>query len=135
MSGRVPKTPDVLRKVPVSHQFDWIRACKEDPAKRVPTTGDFSVAGPLNEMVVLGVLAVRLQSLNQVLEWDGEKMEFTNIPEGTKIKTCIEDGFTITEGHPSFKKKWTDEVDANAFARELIKHTYREGWSLPEMPV
>ena len=135
VSGRVPKTPDVLRKVPVSHQFDWIRACKEDPAKRVPTTGDFSVAGPLNEMVVLGVLAVRLQSLNQVLEWDGEKMEFTNIPEGTKIKTCIEDGFTITEGHPSFKKKWTDEVDANAFARELIKHTYREGWSLPEMPV
>ena len=43
------------------------------------TKSDFSEAGPFNEMVVMGVLAVRLQGLNKTLEWDGVKMEFTNI--------------------------------------------------------
>lgn len=134
VSGRNPEVPDVLRKVETSHQMDWVRACKEDPSVRVKTASDFSEAGPLNEMVVMGVLAVRLQSLNRELEWDGENMRFTNIPKDATIKSVIEDGFHVTDGHPSFDKKWTDPVDANAFAEELIKHHYREGWSLPEMP-
>ena len=49
---------------------------------------DFSEAGPFNEMVVMGVLAVRLQGLNKELEWDGEKMEFTNINDDEEIKNC-----------------------------------------------
>ena len=28
----------------------------------------------------------------------------------------------------------TDPVNAKAFAEELIKHNYREGWKLPDMP-
>ena len=35
---------------------------------------------------------------------------------------------------PTFNKTWTDPVDANAFAEELIKHNYRAGWKLPDMP-
>ena len=81
-----------------------------------------------------GVLAVRLQSLNRELEWDGPNMRFTNIPEGATIKTMIHDGFSVTDGHPTFKKTYTDPVDANAYAAELIKHTYRDGWVLPDMP-
>lgn len=134
VSGRNPEVPDVLRKIETSHQMDWVRACKEDPSVRVKSASDFSEAGPLNEMVVMGVLAVRLQSLNRELEWDGENMRFTNIPKDATIQSVIEDGFHVTDGHPSFDKKWTDPVDANAFAEELIKHHYREGWSLPEMP-
>lgn len=134
VSGRNPEVPEVLRKIETSHQMDWVRACKEDPSVRVKTASDFSEAGPLNEMVVMGVLAVRLQSLNRELEWDGENMRFTNIPKDATIQSVIEDGFHVTDGHPSFDKKWTDPVDANAFAEELIKHHYREGWSLPEMP-
>ena len=95
---------------------------------------DFAESGPLNEIIVLGCAAIRLQALNQELEWDGENMRFTNIPEGAKIKTCIKDGFVINEGHPSFKKTWTDEVDANEFAKELINRTPRPGWELPPMP-
>ena len=83
---------------------------------------------------VMGVLAVRLQSLNRELEWDGPNMRFTNIPEGETIRTMIEDGFSVKDGHPTFNKTYTDPVDANAYAAELIKHTYREGWSLPPMP-
>lgn len=134
LSGRKPNSPKVLREVTLGHQMDWVRACKESPANRVQTASPFSEAGPLNEMVVMGVLAVRLQSLNQELHWDGQNMQFTNIPADAKIRTVVKDGFTIKDGHPSFNKDWSPEVDARAFAAELIKHNYREGWKLPDMP-
>ena len=50
------------------------------------------------------------------------------------IKTCIKDGFTIHDGHPSFDKTYTEPVNAKQFAAELIKHNYRAGWKLPDMP-
>ena len=134
LSGRDPEVPQVLRRVPDGHIKDFIRACKEDPSVRIPTASDFSEAGPFNEMVVMGVLAVRLQGLNMELEWDGEKMEFTNIPENATIKSVIHDGFTIKDGHPTFKKQWTEPVNAREFAQGLIKHEYREGYALPAMP-
>ena len=116
------------------HEMDWVRACKESPESRVKTASDFSMAGPFNKMVVMGVLAVRLQTLNKELEWDGPNMKFTNITADEKIRIVIEDGFKIHDGHPTFNKTWTDAVPATEFAAELIKHTYRKPWSLPEMP-
>ena len=98
------------------------------------TLSDFSESGPFNEMVVMGVLAVRLQSLHKVLDWDGPNMKFTNIDDDETISTVIKDGFTIKDGHPSFKKDWTDPVNAKEFAAELINHKYRDGWKLPAMP-
>ena len=134
VSGRVPNVPKTLRRVTTSHQQDWVRACKEDASVRVPSSSDFSVAGPFNEMVVMGVLAVRLQGLNQVLDWDGANMRFTNIPEGATVKAMVKDGFSIKDGHPTFKNTYTEPVDANQFAAELIKHTYHNGYELPAMP-
>ena len=135
VSGRVPNAPKMLREIKESHQMDWVRACKEDADDRVPSASDFSEAGPFNEMVVMGVLAVRLQSLNRELLWDGENMRFTNIPDDATIRTVIKDGFHIKDGHPTFDKTWTDPVNAQQFAQELIKHTYRDGWKLPDMPL
>ena len=135
LSGRVPEAPKVLREITTSHEMDWVRACKEDADSRVLSASDFSEAGPFNEMVVMGVLAVRLQSLNQELHWDGENMRFTNIPADAKIRTVVKDGFQITDGHPTFKKTWSKPVNAIEYAQELIKHTYRDGWKLPEMPL
>jgi hypothetical protein len=134
LSGRTPSAPKVLREVKESHQMDWVRACKENASSRVETASPFSEAGPFNEMVVMGVLAIRLQGLNQELHWDGPNMKFTNIPDNAMIRTVIKDGFEIKDGHPTFNKTWTDPVNAQAFAQELIKHTYRDGWKLPEMP-
>jgi len=134
LSGRNPESPKVLREVPTSHEMDWVRACKESADNRVETASNFNEAGPFNEMVVMGVLAVRLQGLNQELTWDGPNMRFTNIPQNATIKTVIKDGFKITDGHPTFDKTWTEPINANEFANELIRHTYREGWSIPEMP-
>lgn len=134
LSGRKPNSPKRNREIKVSHEQDWIRACKESKANRVPTASHFGEAGPFNEMVVMGVLAVRLQGLNRELEWDGENMRFTNIGPNETIKTVIKDGFRIHNGHPTFDKTWTDPVNAQQFAQELVKHNYRQGWKLPDMP-
>lgn len=129
-----PEGELVGRKVETSHEMDWVRAAKESPENRIQTSSSFAEAGPFNEMVVMGVLAVRLQSLNKELEWDGLNMKFTNIGADEMIKTVIKDGFKIHDGHPTFNKDWTDPMNAQEFAAELIKHNYRDGWSLPEMP-
>jgi hypothetical protein len=135
LSGRVPVVPKTERRVEGSkHEMDWVRACKESPESRVPSKSDFAETGPFNEMVVMGVLAVRLQGLNKELEWNGEKMEFTNIADTDTVKICVEDAFTISDGHPTFNKKWTDPMNAKQFAAEMVKHNYRKGWSLPDMP-
>lgn len=134
LSGRVPNAPKTERRVEGSHEQDWIRASKENKSSRVETKSNFFEAGPFNEMVVMGVLAVRLQGLNKELHWDGPNMKFTNIGDSETIKTVIKDGFTIKDGHPSFNKTWTDPVNAQQFAQELIKHNYRDGWKLVDMP-
>ncbi|MDR2621540.1 MAG: Gfo/Idh/MocA family oxidoreductase [Dysgonamonadaceae bacterium] len=134
LSGRKPNAPQFRRRIKESHEMDWVGACKESPESRRKLSSDFSDAGPFNEMVVMGVLAVRLQSLNKELHWDGQKMEFTNLTDSELIKICKKDGFSIHNGHPTFKKDWTDPIPAKQFAAELIKHTYRSGWSLPAMP-
>ena len=138
LSGRIPNAPKTERRVTDAmkggHEMDWVRACKESPDSRVMTKSDFSEAGPFNEMVVMGVLAVRLQALNKELEWDGEKMQFTNISDDETLRICIEDAFSIKDGHPTFAKKWTDPMNAKQFAAEMIKHKYRDGYSLPDMP-
>ena len=134
ISGRVPNAPKVCRRVTTNHQRDWVRACMESPETRTKTTSDFSEAGPFNEMIAMGVVAIRLQGLNQVLEWDGENMKFTNIPEKATVRAMIKDGFSIHDGHPTFNKQYTEPVNAREFAAELIKPKYREGYVLPDMP-
>lgn len=126
--------PSIYRKCELSHQQDWIRACKEPKETRVPSNSDFSQAGPFTEMIAMGVCAVRLQGLNQELTWDGENMKFTNIPAGATVRSMIHDGFTIKDGHPTFNKDFTEPVDAQKFAAELIKPVYQNGYVLPELP-
>jgi len=138
VSGRPLNAPKTERRIDNTnrngHGQDWIRTCKESPNNRVKTKSDFSEAGPFNEMVVMGVLAVRLQALNKELLWDGQNMRFTNIGDNEELKIVIRDGFTIKDGHPTFNKTWTDPINAKKFAEELIKHNYRDGWKLVDMP-
>jgi predicted dehydrogenase len=139
LSGRVPKVTQTLRRIPGAkgyvdgpHEQDWIRACKESPGSRTEATSNFSYSGPFNEMVLLGVLAVRLQGLNKILEWDGEKMEFANIGTSEELKVVTSDEFEIIEGHPHFDTQYAT-FNARETAREYIRHNYRTGWTLPEV--
>lgn len=141
LSGRVPKVKPYLRRVPNSvdykdgpHEQDWIRACKESPENRIETSANFAYSGPFNEMVLLGVLAVRLKGLDKILQWDAEQMRFSNISSNESLKVIESNNFNVIEGHPHFDVRHI-ELNALEAASEYIKHTYRDGWVLPEMPV
>jgi predicted dehydrogenase len=141
LSDRVPDVEPYLRRIPGSvdysdgpHEQDWIRACKESPENRVESSANFAYSGPFNEMVLLGVLAIRLQSLNKVLKWDAEQMKFSNISANETLRVVQSDEFKVIEGHPHFNTKYAD-LNALETASEYIRHAYRDGWSLPEMPM
>ena len=119
--AKLVKPPKTLRRVGISHEMDWVRACKESPENRILPVSNFEYACPLNEMVVMGNLAVRMQGLNKKLKWDGENMTFTNLSDEDKIIT--------TNGIPGAEPKKI-ELNAKQFAAELVKTSYREGWSL-----
>ena len=119
-----------------AHEQDWIRACKESPENRVESSSNFQFSGPFNEMVVMGVLAVRLSGLHGLhreLLWDGENMKFTNISPTDTIKIVKVDDFKVVDGDPRFDRRFAD-FNALDVANEWIKHTYNNGFSLPSMP-
>ena len=119
-----------------AHEQDWIRACKESPENRVESSSNFQFSGPFNEMVVMGVLAVRLSGLHGLhreLLWDGENMKFTNISPTDTIKIVTIDDFKVVDGDPRFDRRFAD-FNALDVANEWIKHTYNNGFSLPSMP-
>ncbi|MFC1492929.1 Gfo/Idh/MocA family protein [candidate division KSB1 bacterium] len=68
----IPRSPGI--------HAEWIEACK---AGKKSTT-DFSYAGALTEMMLLGNIAIRTQRQNTVLEWDSDKFEITNLPEANQ---------------------------------------------------
>lgn len=140
LSGRVPEVAPYLRRVPGSvdysdgpHEQDWIRACKESPENRVEGSANFAYSGPFNEMVLLGVLAIRLKGLHKRLQWDGENMEFKNIGAEETMRVVRTFGFEMVAGNPTWNVQHV-ELNALEAATEYIRHTYREGWSLPDMP-
>lgn len=116
-----------------AHEQDWIRAAKESSRNRKEASSNFGFSGPFNEMVVMGVLAVRLQGLYRDLMWDGENMQFTNINDSDILKIVSVDEFSVIDGDPRFNRQFV-ELNAKEAANEWIKHTYHNGFSLPDMP-
>ena len=109
------------------HEQDWIRACKESPERRLEASSSFDYAAPLNEMVLLGVLASRMQSLNRKLIWDGPNMRFTNIGANDTLRIMTKNNFEIEDGDPQFNKDFIT-VPAREKVEEWIRHSYRQGW-------
>lgn len=116
-----------------AHEQDWIRAAKESKGNRKEASSNFSFSGPFNEMVVMGVLAVRLQGLNRDLLWDGENMKFTNISANDELRVVSVDEFEVVDGDPRFIRDYV-KLNAKESAEEWIKHSYRNGFTLPAMP-
>jgi hypothetical protein len=69
---RPAKTLPRVKEGEDAHEKNWIEACKGGP----PADSNFDYSGPFTETVVMGNLALRQPF--SVLEWDGEKMRFTN---------------------------------------------------------
>ena len=72
------------------HEEDWIRACKDGK----PASSHFEYGGALTEMVLLGVIAMRVP--NEKLEWNGAKMQFTNNAQANEfVKAKYREGWSL----------------------------------------
>jgi hypothetical protein len=74
--------PKIIRRVPEGHEGDWLRACKEGK-KGTPASSNFDYGGSLTEMVLLGMLAIRMK--DQKLEWDSKKLKIINNIEANEL--------------------------------------------------
>ncbi len=83
MKEMIPSLPDkTIPRVPGGmggHVQDWIRACKDGK----PASSNFGYGGPLTEMVLLGVLAMRLPG--KTLQWDARNRKFTNSDKANEL--------------------------------------------------
>jgi predicted dehydrogenase len=87
------RPPKTLPRVKGTHEDDWIRACKEGPGG-TPPSSPFEYGGALTEMVLLGVLAIRLK--DQRLEWDSAGLRFTNNEKANELLHIrYRDGWTL----------------------------------------
>jgi len=71
----IPRSPGI-------HE-EWIEAIKNG----TKSTADFEYSARLTEMMLLGNIAIRMKGKNTVLEYDGEKGEFTNLDEANQFLT------------------------------------------------
>jgi len=65
--------------------------------------------------------------------WDQEEMCFINIGDEL-IQFYEQDNYSSPPRNTEPDKKVSHTVSARQFAEELIRHSYRKGWALPEMP-
>jgi hypothetical protein len=82
------KVPPTMKRSP-GHYEEFVAACKGGPRP----VSNFDYAGPLTEVVLLGVLALRAPGRR--LEWDSEKLRVTNAPE---LNAFV---------RPEYRKGWT----------------------------
>ena len=122
--GRIPDDPQGGGR----HEMHWVNCCKNGGTP----ASNFDYSGPFNEFVVMGNLAVRMQSLQKTLEWDSENMRITNVGANetlstTKLLPISED---IVTRRVERQSKQRVEWNALEKSKEWIKHTYHNGWSL-----
>jgi len=87
------RPPKTLRRVTEGHEGDWIRACKEGP-NGTPPCSPFEYGAALTEMVLLGVLAIRVK--DQRLQWDGPTMRFANNDAANALlRSTYREGWTL----------------------------------------
>lgn len=73
----------------IGHHKEWIAACKGGP----PALSNFDYAGPMTELVLLGVVATRMRAK---LYWDPENMRFPNLPEADRfIHKTYREGWSL----------------------------------------
>jgi len=68
------KVPKTMKRSP-GHYEEWLLACKGGPKP----VSNFDYAGPLTEILLLGLLALRAPGRR--LEWDSANMKIKNAPE------------------------------------------------------
>jgi predicted dehydrogenase len=72
------------------HHQDWLQAIRNG----TKAGSDFSYGGPLTELAMLGVIAIKMAGTK--LEWDAPRMRFTNSEEANQyVKPAYRSGWTL----------------------------------------
>jgi predicted dehydrogenase len=92
----IPETAMKAAKLPEKtiprareHHEDWLQAIREGKK----SGSDFSYGGPLTEVALVGIIAMKMKG--RKLVWDGPAMKFTNCPEANALLD------------PPYRKGWT----------------------------
>lgn len=76
---RALTVPQRYPRIPWSHELNWAKACKGQAQASSP----IEYAAQLTETMLLGVVALRAGQ-GQRLDYEGETMQFTNMPEANR---------------------------------------------------
>ena len=71
------------------HHQDWLQAIRDG----TKAGSDFSYGGPLTELAMLGVIAIKMAGTK--LEWDAKQMKFPNCPQAEQYL------------NPPYRSGWT----------------------------
>jgi len=83
------KVPKTMVRSP-GHYEEWLQACKGGPRP----VSNFDYAGPLTEIVLVGVLALRAPG--KKLEWDSVNLKVKNVPElDAYVQTEYRNGWVL----------------------------------------
>ncbi|HPR33847.1 MAG TPA: Gfo/Idh/MocA family oxidoreductase, partial [Prolixibacteraceae bacterium] len=119
-----------IHRIPDSaegHEKDWVRACKEAPGNRLPASTHFESQSALTETLLVGSMAVRLQTLHRKLLWDSSLMQFSNIDPYEEFVIAQREKFFIENGIPKFLIT-ESRHNAAHFVDRTVRPVYREGW-------
>jgi len=75
----IGRPPQMLERSP-GHYEEWVMACRGEKSIDFPGS-NFEYSAPLSEVVLLGNVAIRA---GRRIEWDGDKLEVTNLPQANK---------------------------------------------------
>ena len=126
-------TPDLVHSVrrvensTLGHEADWVRACKESSRNRLPASADFEGQAAMTETILVGTMALRMQSFRRKLKWDSAQMKFSNIYTNEEFEIVIPGGLYIENGIPKFNST-TKKYNAVHFVDQTVRPTYRDKW-------
>lgn len=109
------------------HEMDWVRACKESVDNRLAPAANFESQTVLTETILVGALAIRLQSLGKKLQWDSSQMRFLNIDPYEEFSINKRGDLYVENGIPKFDIN-TTTFNASHFVDQTVRPIYRNGW-------
>jgi hypothetical protein len=111
----------------LGHETDWVRSCKESSSNRLQCSASFESQAALTETILVGTLAVRLQSLRKKLAWDSNQLKFSNIDIFEEFEISSPRNFQVENGIVAINNSGK-KYNAAHFIDQTIRPIYREGW-------
>jgi hypothetical protein len=109
------------------HETDWVRSCKESPSNRLQCSASFESQAPMTETLLVGTLALRLQSLGKKLFWDSSQMKFSNIDIFEEFEISSPRDFRIENGIATINGS-SKKYNAAHFVDQTVRPIFRENW-------